>query len=120
MVIRFLYKHPKPKKTILKEHLNWVGCVRVQQNDQNFLSVSCDQSIIIWDLNEGVCIRKIFNVHSGAIRWFALTKDEKTVYTVSYDQTYKVVDLETGKGKQIEAHDNCVTCCALTHNEKYF
>lgn len=74
-------------------------------------SCSLDNTIKIWDVRTGVCIRTLFGHMAGL---WALSTDRLRLATASHDSTLKVWELATGKHLfSICEHRGPVTCVQI-------
>jgi WD40 repeat protein len=81
----------------LKEHSNFVNCVRYAPDGSRFASVSSDKLGVIYDGTTGDVIGKLDQTagacHSGSILSCAWSPDSKSLATASADKTVRVWDV---------------------------
>jgi WD repeat-containing protein 1 (actin-interacting protein 1) len=83
----------------LKDHTNFVNCIRYAPDGSKFVSVSSDKQGLVFD---GVTAEKIgkldpTTIHSGSIYSCSWSSDSKKLVTSSADKTLKLWDLSTAE-----------------------
>ena len=74
-------------------HDGWVNDIIFHPNGKYLLSASDDKSVRIWDLEKnGVCIKKMLDIHTTFITSICLSK--KSLATSSVDKTIKIFNLQ--------------------------
>jgi len=56
-----------------------------------------DGSVALWDLKEGRQIKRLENLHDGAVNAVSISKDDKIAVSVGQDGTAQVLSASTGK-----------------------
>ncbi len=74
-------------------HEKWVEVVAIDPSGKRVLSGSGDNTIKIWDLEQGNLIATL-NGHSGAVRGIAISTDGTTAVLAASDKTLKIWDLK--------------------------
>ncbi|XP_027367497.1 actin-interacting protein 1-2-like [Abrus precatorius] len=85
----------------IRDHSNFVNCVRFSPDGSKFITVSSDRKGIIYDGKTGDKLGELSaeDGHSGSIYAVSWSPDSKQVLTVSADKSAKVWDiLEDGSG----------------------
>ncbi|KAJ1397350.1 WD40/YVTN repeat-like-containing domain superfamily [Sesbania bispinosa] len=85
----------------IRDHSNFVNCVRFSPDGSKFITVSSDRKGIIYDGKTGNKLGELSaeDGHKGSIYAVSWSPDSKQVLTVSADKTAKVWDiLENGSG----------------------
>ncbi|KAL8137961.1 hypothetical protein V2J09_003962, partial [Rumex salicifolius] len=97
-----LYEGPPFKfKMSIREHSNFVNCVRFSPDGSKFITVSSDKKGILYDGKTGEKIGELSSEdgHHGSIYAVSWSPDSKQVFTVSADKSAKVWDIsEDGNG----------------------
>ena len=79
----------------LNGHSKWIW--RLEQLESGELvSCSWDNTIKMWDLSEGTCIRALVG-HIDWVRSIRINMQNNTLMSCSEDKTIKTWDLKTGK-----------------------
>ncbi len=98
----------------LTEHTGEVNTIAFSPDGQKFASGSDDQTIKIWNLNEG----KELNTLRGHTNWVysvAISPDGQTLVSGSKDQTVKVWNLNTGQQlRSLTRHTSYVDTVAIS------
>ena len=83
----------------LKEHTNFVNCVRYSPDGSRFVSVSSDKKAVVWDGETGTVVGKCDGgggfAHSGSVMAVAWAPDGASFATASADKTVRVWDAAT-------------------------
>lgn len=73
-------------------HDGWINDIVFHSNGKFLLSASDDKSVRIWDMEKnGVCIKKLLNIHDSFITCIAISR--KSIATCSVDKSIKVFEL---------------------------
>ncbi|XP_037411040.1 actin-interacting protein 1-2-like [Triticum dicoccoides] len=91
----FKFKHS------IRDHTNFVNCIRYSPDGTKFITVSSDKKGLIYDGKTGDKIGELSSEgsHTGSIYAVSWSPDSKQVLTVSADKTAKVWDIsEDGSG----------------------
>ncbi len=100
-----------PLKT-LKGDQTPIYALRFSADSQQLLS-GHDQTIKVWNLNEGT-VQRTLSGHTGKINSLDFSQDGRTLVSGSDDQTIRLWDAATGKRvKIIQAHDSPVTSISV-------
>jgi len=83
-------------------HKNYVNCTRFSPDFSQFVSVSSDKKIIIWNSEEGKLLKTLADGkgktdHKGSIYSCSYSPDGKRLLTASADKTCKVWNIESGE-----------------------
>ncbi|KAL9229267.1 hypothetical protein vseg_004752 [Gypsophila vaccaria] len=104
-LINFYEGPPFKFKHSIREHSNFVNCVRFSPNGSKFITVSSDKKGFIYEGKTGDKIGELSpeDGHQGSIYAVSWSPDSKQVLTVSADKTAKVWEIsEDGHGKLIK------------------
>ncbi|WJX21243.1 Actin-interacting protein 1-2 [Trifolium repens] len=85
----------------IRDHTNFINCVRYSPDGSKFITVSSDRKGIIYDGKTGTKLGEFSEEdgHKGSIYAVSWSPDSKQVLTVSADKSAKVWDIdENGKG----------------------
>ena len=77
-------------------HDNFVLKVRVTPDNKNVVSSSSDNTMRVWDIEEGKPVAKLLG-HTGYIKGLSIGAHGKYLLSASLDQTLRVWDLRTKK-----------------------
>lgn len=81
----------------LKGHTDRVYDAKVSHNGEFVVSGSCDNSIKIWSVNNGVCVKTLLG-HNDRVYMVDISKDDQFILSVSdIDNIMKVWNIETGE-----------------------
>ncbi len=95
------YSGPPFKYTCgLKEHSNFVNCVRFAPDGSRFVSVSADKTGVVYNGETGAVVGKLdpAGMHSGGVYHCSWSPDSKQVVTSGGDKAIKVWDLSGAEG----------------------
>ncbi|XP_057531151.1 actin-interacting protein 1-1-like [Amaranthus tricolor] len=101
-LVNFYEGPPFKFKQSLREHTNFVNCVRFSPDGSKFITVSSDKKGIIYEGKTGQKLGELSaqDGHQGSIYAVSWSPDSKQVLTVSADKTAKVWKIsEDGNGK---------------------
>ena len=84
-----------PLLRTLSEHTGRVFAVAVSEDGKRAISASWDQSLKVWDLDDGHLLRTIAG-HAGFVYAVAVFRDGKRAISASFDKTLKVWDIVGG------------------------
>ncbi|KAI3921103.1 hypothetical protein MKX01_036082 [Papaver californicum] len=101
-MVNFYEGPPFKFKHSLREHSNFVNCVRFSPDGSKFISVSSDKKGILYDAKSGEKMGELSpeDGHKGSIYAVSWSPDSKQVLTVSADKSAKVWEIaEDGSGK---------------------
>jgi len=105
---RIVAKKPKPETSPkgsepmavlerkLEGHTGWVRSVVVSPNGQWAASGSHDNTVRIWDLQNGEC-RTTLKGHNGDVRFVEITPDGQRIISASIHKTIRIWDANLGK-----------------------
>ena len=97
----------------LEGHSSIVKAVVLVLDGRRVLSASWDQTLKVWDLQTGECLRSL-DGHTGCVQAVVVHPDGLRALSASDDKTLKMWDLDTGKCLQtLEGHSGPVTAVAL-------
>lgn len=103
---------------ILKGHESAVFAVAFNPNEMQLVSSSGDKTIRIWDLQNGSCIKVLFE-HNYQVNDIAFAPDGLTMASASSDRTIRIWDTKTWNCiDTIKASSYSVTCIAFSHDGK--
>ncbi|KAK3189576.1 hypothetical protein Dsin_029137 [Dipteronia sinensis] len=101
-----LYEGPPFKfKLSIRDHSNFVNCVRFSPDGNKFITVSSDKKGLIYDAKTGDKMGEFSSEdgHTGSIYAVSWNPDSKQVLTVSADKSAKVWEIsEDGNGKVVK------------------
>ncbi|KAL5761096.1 hypothetical protein ACOSQ2_019934 [Xanthoceras sorbifolium] len=101
-----LYEGPPFKfKLSIRDHSNFVNCVRFSPDGNKFISVSSDKKGLIYEAKTGDKMGELSSEdgHTGSIYAVSWSPDSKQVLTVSADKSAKVWEIsEDGSGKVVK------------------
>jgi WD40 repeat protein len=86
--------------------------VAVMGDGQRALSGSADQTLKLWDIKTGACLRTLFG-HSAGVRSVAVLPDGQRALSASDDYTLKLWDLATGACLHTFYGEQRFNCCAV-------
>jgi WD40 repeat protein len=72
-------------------HSGWINCLELTSKGY-LISVSADEEIRVWNLNEEKCIL-MFDDHMDSVNWCRINAYDQLI-TVSKDKTLKIWDLD--------------------------
>ena len=94
----------------LKEHSNFVNCVRYSPDGLRFASFSADKSCIIYDGETAAVLGKLEAVHGGGVYAGAWSPDGTKIATACGDKAVRVFDMSSPTGPwTVEATFICGT-----------
>jgi WD40 repeat protein len=76
--------------------LSWVSIVDFSPDGQQLASGSWDQTIRLWDTQNGQCLQ-VLQGHTGQIYSLNFKPDGQILMSSSYDQTVRFWDVQTGR-----------------------
>lgn len=80
----------------LKEHTNYVFCVRFSPQSNLIVSGSFDESVRLWDVKTGACLR-VMPAHSDPVSAVDFNRDGTLIVSGSYDGLCRIWDTATGQ-----------------------
>lgn len=85
-------------KCTLKEHSQFVNCVRFSPDGSHFATAGADKQIILYDGQKGELVRTLGGetAHNGGIYAVSWSPDSSQLISASGDKTVKLWDIETG------------------------
>lgn len=94
-------KKPGPTKQprlikFLKGHTNYVFCCQFSPNSNLIVSGSFDESVKIWDVQKGKCLRTL-TAHSDPVSGVDFNRDGSLIVSGSYDGLIRIWDTATGQ-----------------------
>jgi tetratricopeptide (TPR) repeat protein len=96
-----------------------VNSVAVSSDGRYVLSASEDNSIKVWALNSGQCLRTL-EEHSGPVNFVAVCPDGRYVLSGSDDSTIKLWAIDTGQCfRTLEGHTGYVNSVAVSPDGGY-
>ncbi|XP_077243946.1 actin-interacting protein 1-2-like isoform X2 [Tasmannia lanceolata] len=101
-LVNFYEGPPFKFKLSLREHSNFVNCVRFSPDGSKFITVSSDKKGLVYDGKTGEKIGELSTEdgHKGSIYAVSWSPDSKQVLTVSADKSAKIWEIsEEGNGK---------------------
>ncbi|KAK1320752.1 hypothetical protein QJS10_CPA03g00498 [Acorus calamus] len=101
-LVNFYEGPPFRFKLSLRDHSNFVNCVRFSPDGSKFISVSSDKKGLIYDGKTGEKMGELSGEggHKGSIYAVSWSPDSKKVLTVSADKSAKVWDImDDGNGR---------------------
>ncbi|KAF7724947.1 hypothetical protein EC973_000528 [Apophysomyces ossiformis] len=88
------------------------GCSSTLSNHPIIMSGSLDNTVKLWDMNTGACIRTLFGHVEGV---WSIAYDKLRIVSGSHDKTLRVWDTESGRCMYpLEGHNGPVTAVALS------
>ncbi|KAF5335257.1 hypothetical protein D9758_017379 [Tetrapyrgos nigripes] len=101
-----------------KSEVNSLAC---SPNGRNVVSGSDDQTVRIWDTENGKQVGEPLQGHTGSVFSVAYSPDGKHVVSGSSDQTVRIWDTETGKqvGEPFQGHTDYVWSVAYSPDGKH-
>ncbi len=108
---------------MLLGHTSSVYGVCVTFNGKHVVSGSADNTVRVWSLETGTCLR-ILSGHTALVKCVCLTPDANHVLSGSYDNTIRVWSLDSGDCVHVlNGHTEGVTCvvyaCSPNASKKY-
>ncbi len=98
--------------TVLEGHTHTIWSVVIKDN--LIISGSRDNTIKIWDIESGLCI-KTLECHTNYIRSVAIK--DNLIISSSYDNTISIWDIDSGMCiKTLESHTTCVMSVFVNDN----
>ena len=97
---------------VLKEHNEYVSCIRYVDDDNMLLSASGDGSCILWDIETEKSVQ-IFSDHTGEVMWIDINKDNHNLFvSCSMDSSVKIWDFRTNQKPigMFDGHTADVNC----------
>ncbi|XP_038679635.1 actin-interacting protein 1-2-like [Tripterygium wilfordii] len=94
-LVNFYEGPPFKFKLSLRDHSNFVNCVRFSPDGSKFISVSSDKKGVVYDGKSGEKVGELSSEdgHKGSIYAVSWSGDSKQVITVSADKTAKVWEI---------------------------
>jgi len=90
-------------RSVLKGHTGWVSFVRSNGTGDRVLSGSFDNTVRLWDVPGGVCLRT-FEGHADAVTCVQMTSDERMAVSTSKDGTLRLWEMSTGRCLRVIEH----------------
>jgi len=107
-------------KSILKGHQQSVASLSISDRGRIAISAGYDGAIVVWDLQEGIELKKLEG-HSAAATCVALSPDDKLAVSGSIDGTLKMWDIAEGKEIGLLAEEeDIIYCIAFSEDGKCF
>jgi len=110
------------KEWVKAVDITWsIGSVNITTGKQYpfIISGSDDNTLKLWDLNSGNCLRSFWG-HKYGINAIAISKDDRYVVSGSSDNTLKLWDLNSGNClRTYKGHKNGVKDLAITPDERF-
>ncbi|XP_005093569.1 WD repeat-containing protein 88 [Aplysia californica] len=103
---------------VLQGHSESVNSCQFIQNTQKIFSASEDCSIRLWNFRTGKCIQTYDNLHEVNIPQAHSLPDGSKFLTCGWDKKLKLWDAETGQCILEKTHEDFLTCCQVSHDEK--
>ncbi len=98
----------------LEGHTNSVHSVAVTADGRRALSGSSDETLRLWDLGTGECLRT-FAGHPDMVRCVALSADERLALSGGNDKTLRLWELSSGHClRTFEGHTDFVDCVSFS------
>ena len=95
-------------------HTDFIQSVAISGDGRRALSSSFDNTLRLWELESGSCIR-ILEGHSDFITSVALSGDGRRALSGAHDKTLRLWELESGSCIcTLEGHSDCVYSVALS------
>jgi WD40 repeat protein len=99
---------------VLVGHTGDVTSVSITPDGQTAISGSWDQTVRVWDLASGQCLR-VLKGHTRGVSSVSITPDGQTAISGSWDQTVRVWDLASGECRHtLVGHTGDVTSVSIT------
>ncbi len=96
-----------------------ITIVAITPDGKNVLSASNDNTVRVWDVNTGICLRSLGG-HAGGVTAVAIAPDGKHVLSASNESTVRVWDAGTGIClRSLSGHTGGVTAVAMTPDGKH-
>ena len=108
-------------KTLQHEHTSEITCLCLINNSDQLLlaSGSLDNTIKIWNLTTGKCI-KTFEQHTKGIQCLLFLNNDQILVTGSKDTTIKLWNINNGQLiKTLDGHTNWINCLILINNKTF-
>jgi RNA polymerase sigma factor (sigma-70 family) len=105
-----------------KQQLGWIRSLAFTPDDGKLVVASEDGEIVLWELardfSGGKAILRFTGHRRGAVS-VALSRDGKTLFTGSHDNTARMSDVNTGKTiREFKGHEGWVNSVALSPDGK--
>ena len=112
----WLWELPGGTGRRLRGHRNAVRGVAFSPDDSMLASTGEDGTLYVWDVTSGTG-RELLDHHAGLrpVVWL----DATTLVVGTFDGKLGRVDVTTGKGHLVQAHDAEVRCIALSPDRRY-
>ena len=89
---------------ILRGHFNNIRSVQISKDEHRALSASWDRSVRVWDLETGVPLRVLQDIHDAYVTSVLfLGRDQSWIASISSDKTLKIFDLHRSDRERILA-----------------
>jgi len=99
---------------VFSGHEGQIVSVQFSTDHRHAFSGSTDQTILLWDLETGRCLRTFEKWKSSR---FALSADNRQALSIKSMNTLSLWDVETGNRLHIlEGHTDTIWCLALSHD----
>lgn len=104
-LVNFYEGPPFKFKQSLREHTNFVNCIRFSPDGSKFITVGSDKKGVVYEAKTGQKIGELSSEggHQGSIYAVSWSPDSKQVLTVSADKTAKVWEIsQDGNGQVLK------------------
>lgn len=103
----------------LKGHLLHINNLCLNSNETLLLSASDDNTIKVWNLEEGICFC-ILDGHKNAVSFAIFSPNNKNILSASADRTVKIWDFQTEKLiGTLKGHKKAVNYASYSNDGKY-
>lgn len=103
---------------VLQGHNDSVNSCQFIQNNKTIFSSSTDCSVRFWNFKTAKCIKSFENLHEVNIPHAHSVPDGSRFLTCGWDKKLKLWDTETGQCILEKTHNDFLTCCQISHDEK--
>jgi len=103
---------------VFQGHTDGVNSSQFIQNTETIFSASSDCSVRLWNFKTGKCINSFENLHDVNIPKAHCVPDGSKFLTCGWDKKLKFWDAETGQCILEKSHEDFLSCCEISHDEK--
>ena len=94
-----------------------ITSLAISPDNKKIVSVSCDNTVKIWDLESGNLINTLGHGHTDWVNSIAISPDNKKILSGLEDNTIKIWDLESGNLiNTLNGHTDYVRSVAISQD----
>ena len=90
----------------LKGHDHTISCISFFSNNEQLITCSRDQTIKLWEVGTGYCVRTLANGHSDWIKTFSISLDNIYLASAGNDQVIQIWQIATGNIVQVRLYSS--------------